>query len=162
MAIAPTGTISLIADVSSGIEPIFAKSYRRSDRVSDRVYIHPRMREYIDNKEEIPDWFVDSYDLSPEDHFEVQSVVQKYVDGAVSKTINMPAGSTKDDLGRLLLEYIKGLKGVTVYVDGSRDGQILNRLTEEETLTYIKKEKEKIEDHKTEDDVKCASGTCSI
>ena len=72
----------------------------------------------MDSKE-LSEWFVDSDDLVPEDHLETQAVVQKYVDGAVSKTINMPADTTPDKLSRLMLEYIHDLKGVTVYIDGS-------------------------------------------
>jgi len=135
MAFAPTGTISLLAEVSSGIEPLFMKAYERHDRVSDRIYIHPLYEQFIKNNEEFPDWFVDTEDLAPSDHFEVQSVVQRYVDGAVSKTINMPKGTTPEQLSKLTLEYIHDLKGVTVYVDGSRPGQILNKLD----LTKVKR-----------------------
>jgi len=135
MAFAPTGTISLLAEVSSGIEPLFMKAYERHDRVSDRIYIHTLYEQFIKNNEEFPDWFVDTEDLAPSDHFEVQSVVQRYVDGAVSKTINMPKGTTPEQLSKLTLEYIHDLKGVTVYVDGSRPGQILNKLD----LTKVKR-----------------------
>lgn len=135
MAVAPTGTISLLAEVSSSIEPLFMKAYERRDRVSDRMYVHPLYKDLIlDGIEETPEWFVDTSDLEPADHLEVQSVVQKHVDGAVSKTINMPKGSTSDELSRLTLEYIHDLKGVTVYVDGSREGQILNKVD----LTKVK------------------------
>ena len=163
MSIAPTGTISLIPEVSSGIEPLFRKAYKRSDRVSDRIYVHPLYRTLIENKdngEDIVDWFVDSGDLKPEDHLEVQSVVQRHVDGAVSKTINMPKGSTTEELSKLLLEYIHDLKGVTVYVDGSREGQILNHITEEEVVDYLKNETEGV--GYDMENGGCSTGKCDI
>lgn len=162
MAIAPTGTISLLAEVTSGIEPLFATSYERSDRVSKRVYVHPTYLDLIVNNKPIPDWFVGSFDLKPEDHFEIQRMVQMYTDGAVSKTINLPAGTTPNQLSRLLLEYINDLKGVTVYVDGSRDGQIYKRMSKNEVLEYVKKNKIEITKTLTEDDVECSLGVCKV
>ncbi|GIU69213.1 MAG: hypothetical protein KatS3mg002_0449 [Candidatus Woesearchaeota archaeon] len=161
MAMAPTGTISLLAEVTSAIEPLYSKAYRRVDRVSERVYIHPFYKKCIENGEEIPDWFVDTFDLKPQDHFEIQSLVQRYVDGAVSKTINMPVGTTPDELSEWLLEYAYDLKGVTVYVEGSRENVPLNRMTEEEVRRYIQSEK-KFESSNDEKDVACSTGTCSI
>ena len=76
--------------------------------------------------------------MKPADHFETQAVVQKYIDSAVSKTINMPKGTTTEELSKLTLEYINDLKGVTVYVDGSKEGQILNSVTREEALKYLR------------------------
>jgi len=162
MAIAPTGTISLLAEVTSGIEPLFATSYVRNDRVSKRVYVHPMYLNFVVNNKPIPEWFVGSFDLKPEDHFEVQRIVQMYTDGAVSKTINLPAGTTAVQLSRLLLEYINDLKGVTVYVDGSRDGQIYKKMTKKEVSEYIKANKIEISGSLSEDDVECSSGVCKI
>jgi len=161
MAVAPTGTISLLPEATSGIEPLFRKAYLRSDRVSDRMYVHPVYEEALkDNKEnEIKEWFVDTDDLKPADHFETQAMIQKYVDGALSKTINLPVGTTTDELSALTLEYINDLKGVTVYVDGSRDNQILNKVTEEEVKQHLKDKKEISKDMAPID---CASGYCDI
>jgi len=161
MALAPTGTISLIADYTSGIEPLFAKAMIRKDRVSERMYIHPKYEEFIKNNEEIPEWFVDSFDLKPNDHFEMQVACQKYCDGSVSKTINLPKETTDEDLSNLLLEYIHDLKGVTVYRDGSREGQILNQITEEQVRQYISENQ--VSDNSLDvDQVKCATGVCEI
>jgi ribonucleoside-diphosphate reductase alpha chain len=160
MAIAPTGTISLLPEVSSGVEPLFLKAYRRKDRVSERMYVHKTYRQALEVGEDITDWFVDTSDLQPSDHFETQVAVQKYVDGAVSKTINMPKGTTPEELSRLTLEYIYDLKGVTVYVDGSREGQILNSVTEEEIKAYLSGEKEIA--GAAEESVQCANGKCEI
>jgi len=161
MAIAPNGTISLLADYTGSGEPLFAKAYMRHDRVGDRMYIHPIYEEMLKSREEIPNWFVDTFDLSPTDHFEVQVALQKYNDGSVSKTINLPHETTPDELSALLLEYITDLKGVTVYRDGCRDGQPLRRVTEEDARAYLEKNG-KIESNRTEDDVRCVNGSCEL
>jgi len=166
MAMAPTGTISLLADTTSGVEPLFSKAYLRSDRVGERIYVHPTYKVMLDEAEkpediEIPDWFVDTNDLQPEDHFEIQVAIQKYCDGSVSKTINVPKETTKEDLSRLLLEYIYDLKGCTVYRDGCREGQILNKLSDAEVKSIMEEDKE-VSMSLAPDDVKCASGTCEL
>lgn len=158
MAVAPTGTISLLPEVTSSIEPLPFKAYLRHDEIGDRAYIHPMYRKIIDNNEKTPDWYVDSTDLKPQDHFETQVAVQKYLDGAVSKTINCPKGFKAEQLSELLLEYIRDLKGVTLYVDGSREGQILNGLTKKQAKEYIAKG-ETTED---QEEQACSSGTCEL
>jgi len=120
-------TTSLLADVVGGIEPLPFKGYLRSDRVSDRIYIHPLCKEHYDSE-----WFVDSYDLKPEEHLEMQSTIAKYLDGSVSKTILLPKSSTAEDLSKILLEYIYDLKGVTVYRDESREKQVYYRMSRKE------------------------------
>lgn len=161
LAIAPTGTISLLADTTSSLEPLLAKAYLRHDRVGDRIYIHPLYKKLLLDDKMIPDWLVDSYDLKPEDHFEMQVAVQKYIDGACSKTINLPKDTSPSQLSHLLLEYIHDLKGVTVYRDGCREGQIINKMTKEEVLEYLKN-KEETTGELSEQDVKCSKGTCEI
>jgi len=159
-AVAPTGSISLLADVTSGIEPLFRKAYLRRDRVSDRMYIHPIYKDILNKGEKIPEWYVDTDDLKPADHFEMQAVAQRYTDGAISKTINMPKGTTSKQLSRLTLEYINDLKGVTVYVDGSREGQILNKVTRKEAEQYLKENK--VKESADTESVMCATGSCEI
>jgi ribonucleoside-diphosphate reductase alpha chain len=161
MALAPTGTISLLADYSSGIEPLFAKAFERKDRVGNRIYIHPKYQEVIQNSEETPDWFVDSFELQPKDHFEMQVACQKFCDASVSKTINLPKETTEEDLSALLLEYMYDLKGVTVYRDGSREGQILNKMSDEEARKYLNTDGH-ANNHLQEGDVVCATGSCEI
>ena len=160
LAIAPTGTISLLADVNSGIEPLFRKAYLRKDRVSERMYVHPIYKQLLESKEKIPEWYVDTDDLKPADHFEVQAIVQKYVDGAVSKTINMPEGTTPKQLSKLTLEYIHDLKGLTVYVDGSKKGQILNKVTKQEVEKYLKENK--VKESADIESLSCAAGSCEM
>jgi ribonucleoside-diphosphate reductase alpha chain len=160
MAIAPTGTISLIADTTPSAEPMPYKAYRRDDRVGERIYIHDIYRDILQRGEKIPDWYVDIDDLQPADHFETQAVVQKYTDGAVSKTINMPKGTTSSQLSKLTLEYIHDLKGVTVYVDGSKKGQVVNKVTRKEVEKYMKENRVKI--GLGEEAIQCASGSCEV
>lgn len=161
MAIAPTGTISLLADTTSSLEPLLAKAYLRHDRVGDRVYIHPIYEKILLNNKELPEWLVDAYDLKPEDHLETQVIVQKYVDGATSKTINLPKEATASQLSHLLLEYVTELKGVTVYRDSCKDGQIINKITAKEALEYLKK-RDNISSELIEQDIQCSKGTCSM
>jgi len=160
MALAPTGTISLLTNYSSAIEPLFAKAAKRMDRISERIYIHPKYEEMVKKDEEIPDWFVDAFDLEPKDHFEMQVACQRFCDASVSKTINLPEETTTKDLNNLLLEYIYDLKGVTVYRDGSRHGQILKKIPEEEAKKIIK-ENGDVDSDMSESDVSC-KGSCEI
>ena len=150
--IAPTGTISLIASCSSGIEPIFAISYIRnvmdkdellevnpvfSEISKDRgIYSQELMKKIakegtLKNLNEIPEdikkVFVTAHDISPEWHIRLQAAFQEYTDNAVSKTINFPKSATeKDVMQAYLLAYRSGLKGTTIYRDGSREEQVLN------------------------------------
>lgn len=162
LSFAPTGTIALLTNYTSGIEPLYAKAYERKDRVGNRIYIHPLYKDILEHGKEIPDWYVDSFDLIPEAHFETQSCIQKYVDASISKTINLPKETTVADLDKLLLEYAKDLKGITVYRDGSRSEQILNRLSEEKAREYIQDKESKIGDVITSDNIQCPTGTCDI
>jgi len=150
--IAPTGTISIIAGVSSGIEPIFALSYIRNVMDNDHlVEVHPlfdaemrrrglysveRMTELskvgtLRHLEGIPEdvarIYVTAHDISPEAHLRMQAAFQKYTENAVSKTVNFSADATRDDIRKVfVLAYRLGCKGVTVYRDKSRDEQVLN------------------------------------
>ena len=155
MAMAPNGTISLLPEVTSGIEPLMFKAYKRRDRVGERIYVHPKYRQLLLSGEDIPEWYVSSADLQPKDHFETQAIVQKYTDGAVSKTINMPAGTTPEQLNNYLLEYIRDLKGVTVYVEGSRQGQVYNELSQEEAFDIVSQETIGISSSIDGEDIEC-------
>jgi len=161
----PTGTTSLIPETSSGIEPVFSLATERKDRVSDRFYINKYLLEYLKSEEyklnkEKPDWLVDTSDLIPEEHFDVQVTVNKYLDNAASKTINCPKDIKKEDLSKLLLEYISELKGICVYRDGSKKGQVLNKLTFKQAEKIIKEESSV--DNISEESVDCARGSCEI
>ncbi|MEI8061080.1 MAG: vitamin B12-dependent ribonucleotide reductase [Candidatus Berkelbacteria bacterium] len=150
--IAPTGTISIIANASSGIEPLFAVCYQRNVMDNDiLVEVHPEFEKIARDRgfysaelmkriasagnihefEEIPkdiqDLFVTAHDVTPEQHINLQAAFQEYTDNAVSKTINFPHQSTRDDIyDAYMLAYKTGCKGVTVYRDGSRNEQVLS------------------------------------
>ncbi|MFZ5907195.1 MAG: vitamin B12-dependent ribonucleotide reductase [Nitrospirota bacterium] len=151
--IAPTGTLSIIAGCSSGIEPLFAVSFVRTvmegtklieinpyfEKVAkERGFWSRELMEKIADKgsvrdfDEIPDdvksVFVTAHDITPEEHISMQAAFQKFVDNAVSKTVNFPHGATPKDVEEVYrLAYTLGCKGVTVYRDGSREEQVLTR-----------------------------------
>jgi len=150
--IAPTGTISMIGNTSSGIEPQFSLVYVKKVMDDDKLlYVNPHFEQamkeagifskelmervseegsiaHIDEiPQELKDIFVTSHDIRPEWHIRMQAAFQKYVDNAVSKTINFTEEATKDDIQMSFqLAYKLGCKGVTVYRDGSRTNQVLN------------------------------------
>ncbi len=158
--IAPTGTISIIAGCSSGIEPVFALAYKRTNILDGEEFfeINPVFEETLKRRglyseeliakiaeegsiqglEEIPEdirrVFKCALDIAPEWHVKMQAAFQKFTDNAVSKTINLPNHATKKDVERaFLLAYELGCKGITVYRDGSREEQVLRiKKTEEE------------------------------
>jgi len=140
VAIAPTGTISLLANnISSGLEPVFDFSYRR--RVMDSEgrpeeytltdYAYRCWRELKGTEAEPPPEFVDSRQLAPEQHLEMQAAIQPYVDNAISKTINVP-GDYGFDAFRSLYEsaYRRGLKGCTTFRPNPVTGEVLSALDE--------------------------------
>ena len=151
VTIAPTGTISIIAGASSGIEPLFALSYVRN--VMDRTrlveanpyfeavarhegfYTQELMEKLAESGSleelDVPQWVKDvfrvSHDISPEWHVRMQAAFQTYTDNSVSKTINFPFEATIDDiLQAYMLAYETGCKGITVYRDGSKADQVLS------------------------------------
>jgi ribonucleoside-diphosphate reductase alpha chain len=157
--IAPTGTISIIANSSSGIEPLFAVSYVRQVLDNDilvevnplfekiareRGFYSPELMKLIAQHgtvkdidqvpEDIRRIFVTSHDITPEDHIRMQAAFQRYTDNAVSKTVNFCNTATKEDVATVYrLAYQQGCKGVTIYRDGSRDMQVLSVGKKEET-----------------------------
>lgn len=131
---APTGTTSLLAGVSSGIEPVYDFAMIRRDRTGEHIMYHPLLQEWRDAhpNETTPDYFVASKDLTPEEHVRVQGMIQSYTDSSISKTVNAPNEHTVDQVQTLYrLAYEMGCKGVTYYRDGSRDA-VLTRVADEE------------------------------
>ncbi|HSV97329.1 MAG TPA: vitamin B12-dependent ribonucleotide reductase [Spirochaetota bacterium] len=149
--IAPTGTISIIADTTSGIEPIFALAFVRnvmdnsalveinplfekvareqgfySEAVMKRVAAEGTAAHIAEVPEEARKVFVTAHDIEPESHVKAQAAFQRFVDNAVSKTVNFPNTATVGDIDKVYrLAYAMGCKGVTVYRDGSRENQVL-------------------------------------
>jgi ribonucleoside-diphosphate reductase alpha chain len=129
---APTGTISLLAGVSSGIEPVYEFIYRRNDRTGEHVVNHPLYQKWVDAhpNEPIPDYFVSANRLTPEDHVRVQATIQNLTDSSISKTVNAPNSHSVDDVKKLYrLAYELGCKGITYFREGSRVG-VLSRVGE--------------------------------
>ncbi len=130
---APTGTTSLLAGVSSGIEPVYDFAMVRRDRTGEHILYHPLLQEWRDKhpNEPTPDYFVASNDLTPEEHVRVQATIQRYTDSSISKTVNAPNNHTVEQVQTLYrLAYEMGCKGITYYRDGSRDA-VLTRVEDE-------------------------------
>ncbi|HEX3640692.1 MAG TPA: hypothetical protein VHV10_05325, partial [Ktedonobacteraceae bacterium] len=130
---APTGTTSLLAGVSSGIEPVYDFAMIRRDRTGEHILYHPLLQAWRDEHPDAPTpiYFVSSKDLTPEEHVRVQAMVQRYTDASISKTVNAPNEHTVEQVQKLYrLAYEMGCKGVTYYRDGSRDA-VLTRVEDE-------------------------------
>jgi ribonucleoside-diphosphate reductase alpha chain len=150
--IAPTGTISIIANASSGVEPLFAVSYIRqvmdddilvevnplfealakergfySPELMKRIAEHGTLHGLAEVPPDVQALFVTAHDISPDVHIGMQAAFQKYTDNAVSKTVNFSNGATIEDVAKVYrLAYQLDCKGVTIYRDGSRDKQVLS------------------------------------
>ncbi len=149
--IAPTGTISIIANASSGVEPLFAVSYIRtvmdknvmvevnpmfekiakergfySDELMQKIAEHGTVHDIPEVPTDVRNIFVTAHDITPENHIQMQAAYQQFTDNAVSKTVNFPNNATIDDVEKVyMMAYETGCKGVTIYRDGSRDEQVL-------------------------------------
>ena len=150
--IAPTGTLSIIANCSSGIEPLFALSFVRNVMDNDRLtevnpifeevakkrgFYSPELMETIAGTgsikeiegipQDVKDVFVTAHDVSPRWHIRMQAAFQKHTDNAVSKTVNLPHDATVEDVRKIYdLAHQLGCKGVTIYRDGSKEHQVLS------------------------------------
>lgn len=127
---APTGTVGTMVDTSTGIEPFYALKFVRQSRLGLDVQYMGIAKEFMAEHPELdqlPDYFVGALDMSPEDHLQVQAVIQKWTDSACSKTANLPRNARVQDVDELYRKaYALGLKGFTIYRDGSRYEQVLH------------------------------------
>jgi ribonucleoside-diphosphate reductase alpha chain len=138
LTVAPTGTGSIIAEVSSGIEPIFAINYdrrvkkknsgAREDYETYKV-THPAIKKMFGNiqKEELPEIVQEAHEINYLARVKLQGAVQKYIDSSISSTINLPEDISLETVRQIYLEaYKRGLKGVTIYREGSREGILIS------------------------------------
>lgn len=139
LSIAPTGSISNLYGVSSGIEPLFARQFERLTRINGNdetiKYAHPGVA--ASRAAGLPDstWQT-AYEVSPIEHIAIQAKVQEFVDTSIAKTVNFPATATIEDVyNAYLFGWSSGLKGMSVYVDQSRHQQVLNVIQEPDEVT---------------------------
>jgi ribonucleoside-diphosphate reductase alpha chain len=138
LTVAPTGSTGTMVNVSTGLEPYFSFTYYRSGRLGKFIEVNADiLQEWKDanpNKE-IPSYFISSMELSPEAHADTQCIIQNWIDSSISKTVNAPKGYTVEEVQKVYERLHKGgAKGGTVYVDGSRDSQVLSLTNEENDL----------------------------
>jgi len=153
---APTGSVSIMSQTSSGLEPVFRNFYIRrrklshneqdqmaafvdvmGDRWTEYKVYHHNVQEYLKRFEtdQVPAFFTESDKIDWKRRVEIQGVIQKHIDHSISSTINLPKGTSPDVVSELyLLGWKLGLKGVTVYVDGSRDGVLITETTKKESF----------------------------
>lgn len=133
LTIAPTGSTGTMMGVSTGLEPYFAFKYFRSGRlgkfmeVESKIVSEYRKIHKLHKDEKLPSTFISAMELSPESHADTQCIIQRWVDSSISKTVNAPAGYSVKSVEKIYNRlYKNGAKGGTVYVDGSRNSQVLS------------------------------------
>ena len=134
LTVPPTGSGAIVARVTSGIEPIFATSYKRRVKKNDgfgrefdeyKVY-HPIIEKLFGDDENLPNYVVTAHDIDPYFRVKMQGVIQKYIDSSISSTVNLKQDITKETVADIYLTaYKANLKGITVYREGSREGILI-------------------------------------
>lgn len=140
LTIAPTGSTGTMVGVSTGLEPYFSFSYFRSGRLGKFIEVNA---EIVDEwlalnpghtRQDLPDYFVSAMELSPEEHADTQCAIQRWIDSSISKTVNAPRGFSVRQVEKIYERLYDGkAKGGTVYVDGSRDSQVLTLTNDTDT-----------------------------
>lgn len=140
LTIAPTGSTGTMVGVSTGLEPYFSFSYFRSGRLGKFIEVNA---EIVDEwlalnpghtRQNLPDYFVSAMELAPEEHADTQCAIQRWIDSSISKTVNAPRGFSVRQVERIYERLYDGkAKGGTVYVDGSRDSQVLTLTNDTDT-----------------------------
>lgn len=170
LTIAPTGTTGMVANVSTGIEPIFSAAYWRRyykptddgsreltiDLVTDPLY------DEFEAKGLDISVLEGAYDIKPEHHFEMQKLCQKHIDNATSKTINLPNDYKVDSLSDLWLEYLPSLKGTTFYRAGSRELEPLEAIPLVDARRIVAANKHKTGTVIEANSMDCPDGVCEI
>ena len=155
LTVAPTGSTGTMVGVSTGLEPYFSFTYFRSGRLGKFIEVKADIvQEYLDGHPEadadkLPNWFISAMELAPEAHADVQCIIQRWIDSSISKTVNAPKGYTVEQVEKVYERlYRGGAKGGTVYVDGSRDSQVLTLKAEENQLDDEEIKVEKVPEKK--------------
>lgn len=126
---APTGTTSLLAGVTSGIEPVYDFVFIRKDRIGEHEVYHPRYKQWLDAHpgETPPAYFVNAKQLTPEEHVRTQAAAQEFIDSSISKTVNAPETHTVADVQTIYrLGYELGCKGMAYFRENSRNESVLS------------------------------------
>lgn len=144
LTVAPTGSTGSMVGCSTGLEPYFSFKYYRSGRLGKFIEVNAAIvQEYLEanpqaDPNNLPPFFVSAMELSPEQHVDVQCIIQRWVDSSLSKTVNAPKGYSVQQVEAVYERLYKGgAKGGTVYVDGSRDSQVLTLTAEENTFEDV-------------------------
>jgi len=152
LTVPPVGTGSIVAQTSSGIEPIFCTSYRRrvknhdGDTFSEYKVYHPLVKKMFGDDEKLPPYVVTAHDIDPYFRVKMQGVIQKYVDSSISSTVNLAEDVSVETVADIYMTaYKAGLKGITVYREGSREGIL-------QTEEYLKKQAAAAQTQKHADD----------
>jgi len=143
--VAPTGSGAIVARVTSGVEPIFATSYKRRVKENDGGYgkdfkdykvYHPIIKTLFGNDDNLPNHVVTAHTIDPYFRVRMQGTIQKYIDSSISSTVNLPNDITVETIADIYMTaYESGLKGITVYREGSREGILLTENQEDKQLT---------------------------
>lgn len=157
---APTGSISIESQVSSGIEPVFKNTYSRRKKINNNDVVDKTQSIYTDNMgdkwisfdvthhnvcdwlkehdqatDTLPEYFIESHNIDWNSRIKLQAAAQKHIDHAISSTINLPTGTASNIVANIYMEAWKNnLKGVTVYVDGSRSGVLISKDDKKESV----------------------------
>lgn len=141
LTVAPTGSTGTMVGVSTGLEPYFSFTYYRSGRLGKFIEVKADIvEEYLQDNPDVeadhlPYWYVTAMSLAPEAHADVQCVIQRWIDSSISKTVNAPKGYSVEQVEQVYERlYRGGAKGGTVYVDGSRDSQVLTLKAEDNNM----------------------------
>lgn len=166
--IAPTGTTSMVQanheGMTGGIEPDFAPAYfRRRITSVDKNGKPKKVKTLVvsANYSNYPELAQGAYDITPADHFRMQVVVQKHIDNAVSKTVNVPKDFSVEGLADVWLEHLDGMKGSTIYREGSRGEEPLEHIPADQIEQVLAEWKGEI-DYQLPESMECPSGVCEI
>ena len=147
--VAPTGSGAIVARVTSGIEPIFATSYKRRVKKNDgygnafdeyKVY-HPIIEKLFGDDANLPDYVKTAHNVDASFRIKMQGKIQEFIDSSISSTVNLPEDISKDAVGDIYMEaYKSGLKGITVYREGSREGILISDEPKKKKVTATNNE----------------------